>query len=259
MARTILIGDLHGCYEEAVELLDKLKVCADDHVIFVGDLVDRGPESGKCIDLAIRRERVQKKPAAILGNHEEKHLDYDDDVARLGRPPSNLPPTHQKTRDQLFQHHYEYLRRLPLYLRIPEHNAVAVHAGVFPGRTIEGQKAKHLLHIQMIRPYDFDQSGNMTINERSCWASRIPEKEQGWKFWHHFWDGPERVIFGHSVLDKPLMHPKAVGIDGGCCFGLELWALVLPDWEIVKVRSRMPIVRPLNNKLYLIDGDVATY
>lgn len=244
-----MIGDLHGCYDEAVHLLEKCKVTAADHVIFVGDLVDRGPDSGKCVDLAIRREKIQEKPAAILGNHEEKHLDYEDIVSRLGRPPHQMPPTHVATRMQLTKEHYEYMRRMPLYLRIPEHNVVAVHAGVFPGRTIEKQDPRHLLHIQMINPQTSD---------KSMWASRVPPNEKGWEFWHRFWDGPERIVFGHSVLDRPLIRDKAVGIDGGACFGMELWAFILPTNEIVSVpgskargnKNRSPII---------IDGNVGTY
>ena len=42
-ARTIVIGDLHGCYDEAIELLTKVGATSSDRVIFAGDLVDRGP------------------------------------------------------------------------------------------------------------------------------------------------------------------------------------------------------------------------
>ena len=50
MSRTIVIGDLHGCYDEALELLDKVGATSSDRIIFTGDLVDRGP---KRRDLAV--------------------------------------------------------------------------------------------------------------------------------------------------------------------------------------------------------------
>jgi hypothetical protein len=62
-----VIGDLHGCQDEALELLDSLAVTVNDRVIFAGDLVDRGPKRRECVELAMRHSR-------ILGNHEEKHL-----------------------------------------------------------------------------------------------------------------------------------------------------------------------------------------
>jgi hypothetical protein len=227
MGRTIIIGDPHGCLRELEELLDKCDARPEDHVILVGDLVDRGPDSAGCVDLALRLEARQGKPACILGNHEERHLFYDDIELRKGSVRVDIP-THVETRKQLKRHHYDYFRRMPLFIRLPEHNAVVVHAGVFPGRPIEKQSARHLLHIQSIRPPE----------EKSMWLSRVPPGEVGWRFWHHFWDGPERVIFGHSVLNKPLITDRVVGIDGGCCFGREMWAFILPDNQLVSVSGR---------------------
>src|SRR5262245_42621663 len=62
MSRVIVIGDLHGCYDEAIELLDRVAACASDRVVFAGDLVDRGPKRRECVELAMRHE-------SILGNH----------------------------------------------------------------------------------------------------------------------------------------------------------------------------------------------
>jgi hypothetical protein len=251
MKRTILIGDLHGCLEEAKELLDKCEATAQDWVIFLGDLVDRGPDSAGCVDLAMKLQARQGRPSCIMGNHEEKMLDYEDIQARLGRLPSNMNPGHQATRDQLRPEHYEYMRQMPLYLRLPEHNAVAVHAGAYPGRAIEQQTRRHLLHIQSICPPE----------EKSLWPSRVPAAERGkWRFWSTLWDGPERVFFGHSVLDQPLVTDKVVGLDGGACFGRELWAYVLPEERLVRVRgraSRNDVNR--GRELIMVHGNVGSY
>lgn len=238
--RTIIIGDLHGCYNETIELLDKVQATSSDRIIFLGDLVDRGPNSAGCVDLAMRYE-------SILGNHEEKHLQYQDLEKKNGSVIVKKD-THIETRRQLRPEHYDYLRSLPLYIKLPEYNAVCVHAGVFPNRSIEEQKSSHLLHIQMI---------NSAFGEKSLWASKIPKHQEGWTFWANLWDGPERIIFGHSVLNKPYITNKAIGLDGGACFGLELWGLVLPDWEIVKVKSHINVSR--SNKVFLIYNDVGTY
>lgn len=264
--RTIIFGDLHGCHKEAMEIFDLVKVRAEDHVIFLGDLVDRGPDSGKCVDLALHREMVQGKPACILGNHEEKHLFYRDIEEQRGHVSVSIE-THVATRLQLKANHYDYFRRMPKFIRLPEYDAVCVHAGVWPGRPIEEQTDRHLLHIQAIRPYD--KWGNLIRGkdaERSLWSSKVPAGEEGWSFWTNFWKGPERVIFGHSVLNKPLITDKVVGLDGGGCFGLELWALVLPEWEIVRVKGRgahdpgdLAKRGNRDRKLHLIHGDVGTY
>lgn len=67
---------------------------------------------------------------------------------------------------------------------------------------------------------------------------RESKAPQGFSFWTNFWHGPERLIFGHSVLDRPLVTEWAVGVDTGAVFGRGLTALVLPDWELVSVPTR---------------------
>ncbi len=211
-SRTIVIGDLHGCHDEAVELLDRLAVTSSDRVIFAGDLVDRGPRRRECVELAMTHE-------CILGNHEEKHLQ------QRRKPVDQLIPDHAATRRVLDDSHFAYLSKLPLSIRLPEANAVVVHAGVLPGIPIEKQLPHTLLHAQCVQP----------PQTKSFWPSKAPA---GWTFWTNHWNGPERVIFGHSVLDKPLVSEWAVGIDTGCVHGRELTAVVLPEWKLVSVPAR---------------------
>ena len=224
--RTLVTGDLQGCADETLTLLNVCNAGPNDRVIFAGDLIDRGPDSAGCLAIARELEQRQNAPAAILGNHEARHLQYRD-VEASGRVPVVNAPSHVETRRQLKDIDYAYMRSMPLYIRLPEYNAVVVHAGVFPGVPIEEQDRRHLLHIQMIDP----------PNPKSFWPSRVPPGGKH-KFWTHFWRGPERVIFGHSVFDRPLITDHAWGIDGGCCFGRKLHALILPEWTIVSIPSR---------------------
>lgn len=240
--RTIFIGDLHGCFNEAQQLMNKLQLTSRDRVLFLGDYVDRGPNSAGCVDLVRHREQVQGTCAGILGNHEEKMLQYCQRAMELGHEPPNIPFTHVETRKQLHPEHYDWFRQLPMYVRLPQHNAVAVHAGVFPGRSIEEQTARTLLHVQMLKPYDAegrDLHKDGKRHDSSCWPSKVPAGEEHlWKFWTNFWDGSEFVVFGHSVLDKPLITDKVAGIDGGVPFGLALHALILPERRIVTVQAK---------------------
>lgn len=212
MRRTIVIGDLHGCHDEAVELLSRLAATSSDRVIFTGDLVDRGPKPRACVELAMRYE-------CVLGNHEEKHLQ------QRRRAAEKLSPDHLRTREALDDVHYDYFASLPKVIRLPEFGAAVVHAGAFPGVPLDAQTDHHLLHIQHINP----------PHPKSYWPSKAPA---GYAFWTNFWRGPERLIFGHSVLDRPLVTEWAVGVDTGAVFGRGLSALVLPDWELVTLPSR---------------------
>jgi serine/threonine protein phosphatase 1 len=70
MPRTIAIGDVHGCVTALTTLLDLIKPAMEDTIIFLGDVVDRGPASKDCVDriLALANECLV---ISILGNHEE--------------------------------------------------------------------------------------------------------------------------------------------------------------------------------------------
>jgi len=156
---------------------------------------------------------------AILGNHEEKHLQ------QRHRADERLHPDHLETRRVLEPEHYAWMAGLPHFLRLPEHNAIVVHAGLLPHLPVERQAPYHLLHAQCIRP----------PAAKSYWPSKAPD---GWTFWTHHWKGPERIIFGHTVFDAPLVTEYAVGIDTGCVYGRSLTAVVLPTWELVSFRAR---------------------
>ncbi len=234
MPRTIIIGDLHGCHREALDLLDALAVSASDRVIFTGDLVDRGPFPRECVELAMRYE-------CVLGNHEERHLQ------QRHRAAGRLSEDHLRTREALGEEHFAWLASLPRFLRVPEHGAAVVHAGCYPGRPLEAQLDQHLLHAQHLRP----PSG------KSWWPSKAPADA---RFWTHFWEGPERLVFGHTVVDQPLVTPLAVGIDTGAVHGGGLTAVVLPDWEVVSVPSRRAYRPPRADvALYELHGEVKSF
>lgn len=231
--KTFLIGDLHGCYDEARELLDRVGPAKGDRIIFLGDLVDRGPKPRECVELAMQFE-------CVLGNHEEKHLQ------QRRRAPEKLNPDHLRTREQLGDEHYAYFESLPFFIRLPEHDAAAVHAGVFPGRRIEEQTPYHLVHAQCLSP----------PREKSHWPSKAPADA---KFWTQLWTGPERIIFGHSVLDRPLVTEHAVGIDTGAVFGRQLTALELPGWRLHSVPAKRSHGSRGEVAQYVVHGDVRAF
>lgn len=71
--QTLVIGDIHGCYDEFQALLDKAGLTEGDAIISVGDCVDRGPDTPAVLRF------FQEKPNALLimGNHERKHVRAD--------------------------------------------------------------------------------------------------------------------------------------------------------------------------------------
>jgi Icc-related predicted phosphoesterase len=104
--RIIAIGDIHGCHQEFAELLARLELTKDDRLILVGDLINRGPDSCKVIDLA-----RQHRAISLLGNHELRLLTYRKDktpVADISRE------TDADTFQKLRAEDWAYLEAMPL-------------------------------------------------------------------------------------------------------------------------------------------------
>jgi len=97
MGRSIVIGDVHGCLNELKALVQKLDYRqGDDHIIFVGDLIDRGPYPVETVAYA-----MQLGAYTIRGNHEDNALRwllYEDRVAR--EPGFKNPMEHQAVRER---------------------------------------------------------------------------------------------------------------------------------------------------------------
>lgn len=72
MGRRIVIGDIHGCQNTLKSLLEnKIRVEKDDGLYFVGDYIDRGPDSKGVLDYLIKMREEGQKMVFIRGNHEE--------------------------------------------------------------------------------------------------------------------------------------------------------------------------------------------
>jgi hypothetical protein len=234
--RTILIGDVHGCLAELDELLEQVAYQkTKDRLIFVGDLVDRGPDSAGVV------KRVQELGAeCVLGNHEEKHLRWKrwEDKVKNGESPKNPMARFNEHKiaiqEGLSEGDFEWLINLPRTLRVGEHggrNYVAVHGGLEP-------------------KYTFDKQGKQVIRIRFCdkdsgyfkGSKYIGHQPDNTQYWSELWTGPESVFYGHAVWDTPRLddHGDHVcwGLDTGCCFGGTLTAALLePGGESVGFAS----------------------
>jgi hypothetical protein len=156
----------------------------------------------------------------VRGNHDAHVLGAR---ARGGTRPDGrkLKPEHQHVLDTLAPEDWAYLEALPLYLRFPELNVIAVHGGLVPGVPLEAQDP------------------NLLLNLRSITAEGAPSKriEHGVP-WASLWKGPETVIFGHDAMRGLQRYPHALGLDSGCVYGGKLNAWILPEGRLVSVPAR---------------------
>lgn len=249
MSRTVLIGDVHGCFQETCTLLEELApIRTSDRIIFLGDLIDRGPDSELVINL-VRRRGYE----CVLGNHESRMLGYIHTWENSGSPTSPdeidacvnfRSPEHRRTFLQLSEESVDWMKkRLHKYIVLPEHNAVAVHAGVVPGLPMVFQQESILLHGQMIPSLHesgpYHQYDWHTPTEWPSKIAKLPEAERvRWTFWTEVYKGPQHVFFGHTVIDGHAYQGEFVtGLDTGCCFGGSLSAAVLEEGQPMKIIS----------------------
>jgi predicted phosphodiesterase len=213
MPRTIAIGDVHGCADEFEELLRRLELKADDRVIQVGDLVNRGPDSHRVIELA-RKYQVE----AIIGNHELRLLS-----ARKKNKPSLLKEDDQATVEQLTENDWKYLEAMPKFLYDAQIDTVIVHGGFLPNKPWQTQGSDLITKIQVI-----DKKG------KAAKRSEAPDAAP----WADYWGGNPFVVYGHTPRPRVLERKGSIGIDTGCVYGGQLTAYIIEDKSLIQVLAR---------------------
>jgi hypothetical protein len=204
LARSIFIGDVHGCARELGELLDVVGPGVGDAVYFVGDLVARGPDTP-----GVLRLFRQVSARGVLGNHEARLLEIRDKRLAEG-PTSRMSPSHEALFSALRDDDWALLRGLPLHLEVPEHAVAVVHAGILPGTALNEQAAWTLTHVRSI-----DGAG-------------APSAEPGAESWANAYRGKPHIVFGHDARRGLQLHADATGLDTACVYGAALTAMVVP-------------------------------
>lgn len=144
--RRIVIGDVHGQYQALIKLLEALNLTDLDEVYFLGDLIDRGPDSSKVVTLVI-----DNNYNCLLGNHEDMLLTavgngklnrdnfhawlYSGGYATLESYKNNIP-----------QKHLDWFKQLPLYFDLGDF--WLVHAGIEPSLPISKQSSNQFCWIR---------------------------------------------------------------------------------------------------------------
>lgn len=213
MMRKFVIGDIHGNYKELIYLLKTVNPSfKQDKLIFLGDYIDRGPESYNVIKLLINlQENYGKEHISLLrGNHEQMALDnikYNRMDFQNG-----YDKTYKdfiKNKDNI-KNYIDFFNNLPFYQE--DESFIYVHGGVRPGVTMEKQDERDLLWIRE----EFFESSTTFIKP---------------------------VIFGHTPTFNihgtyaPLMRKDRIGIDTGLVYGGKLTALEIEDGKIKKIHN----------------------
>jgi len=206
------VGDIHGHLAKLEALLERLPLDAEtDELVFLGDYVDRGPDSKGVIERLLGLVRAGYKTSFLRGNHEQMLLDYvlrgqNRDLYLFNGGLTTLRGYAQPGQSPLLARppaeHLAFLTGLRFFLRRP--GTIFVHAGLRPDRPLEEQEERDLLWIR----------------------EEFFEPDRDW---------PERVVFGHTPFQEPFRKGRLFGLDTGAAYGGPLTCLILPEEEYLQV------------------------
>ncbi len=208
--RLLAVGDIHGCLGMLQRLMEKVAATADDQLIFLGDYIDRGPDSRGVVDFLLDLQEKFPRTVFLKGNHEQMLLDFlsgEDHLMFLlnggnatlesygsaERPVPVIPSTHLAFFDSLATHHVEG-------------DFVFVHAGLRPGVPLGEQDE-----------YDMRWIRGEFINSDFDWG--------------------KTVVFGHSPQPEVLRRDNMIGLDTGAVYGHFLTCCDLLTGELWQVSA----------------------
>lgn len=223
--RFIFIGDIHGCLDEFQELVRLADVRPEDQVICLGDFMDKGPDPVGCVRFA--RESGFR---SILGNHEEKHLKWRRNEARVRTEKdyvNKMRPFSAKVAAQnaaLSDDDVAWLKALPIMLE-PLPGFILVHGGLFPKLALKDQPTDKIIRARYV-----DANGEHMVSDFDS-PTPVPA---GGRHWATMYDGQHNVVYGHEAhslstvrQDRSPSGAICYGIDTGCVHGGHLTAMVV--------------------------------
>lgn len=196
-----VIGDVHGCFNELKSLIsDVINVSKDDLLLFVGDLIRKGPESEKVVKYVMQNSNIK----SVRGNNEEKLIsDYNIDMSCYNRPYNGSFNFDQEV--------IEYISGLPYVISVGSN--IVLHGGIKTHKNIEDNTRYDILHSRSPDGYDGDM-------------------------WYESYDGSRTIFFGHTVHDDILKTQNSVALDTGCVYGGELSCVRILDGKVYSVNSK---------------------
>ncbi len=211
LKNTFVIGDVHGCYNTLLKLVEKLPKNAN--LIFVGDLCDKGNFSKEVISFV-----VDNNHQCVKGNHEYFMQIYIKDALYKNDMSSKWATkrgwgggkTIQSYRNypKLLEKHLKWIEKLPLYLEIDKY--FITHGFGLPYYKRKNDKSSHSLFVNRIDDNTFMQD------------------------WEDFKTYKVMNIFGHCNFQEILRGKNYICIDTGCCYSNKLTAINLETLETIK-------------------------
>ena len=226
-----IVGDVHGCVDELEELLARLgwerdadgvhRHPGERRLIFLGDLVDRGPRIVDALRLAMAAVEVGRA-FCLPGNHDDKLR------RKLRGRAVQVRHGLETTLEQLaatspeFQARVaDFIERLPSHLVLDEGRLVVAHGGM--REALQGRDDPR------VRDFALYGETTGTLDEQG-----LPIRTD----WAASYGGAAIVVYGHTPVREPEWLNRTINIDTGCVYGGGLTALRYPELELVTVPAR---------------------
>lgn len=237
------IGDVHGCLTELRDLLAQLgyRVNGDQATpppgrtaIFVGDLVDRGPDSAGTLRLVMNMVR-SGAALAVPGNHDEKLKRALDGKAVKALHGLDLTLAQLDAAGEAFRTEVRaFLDGLVSHLVLDDGKIVVAHAGL--PEKYQGRSSGRVRSFALYGDVD-GSTDDLGLPLRRDWASE--------------YRGAAMVVYGHTPVARASWVNKTIDLDTGCVFGGRLTALRYPEMELLSVPAQAQYAvpaRPLSDE-----------
>jgi protein phosphatase len=225
-----IIGDVHGCYDELVELLSNLGYAPGTDgwrhpegrtLVFVGDLVDRGPKVPHVLKLVMEARRAGSA-ICVPGNHDIKLMrklrGRDVQVTHgMAESLAQLSSESEAFREEVAA----FIDSLVSHYVFDDGRLVVAHAGMKESMQGRGSGEVREFALYGETTGETDEFG---LPVRYNWAAD--------------YRGTAAVVYGHTPVPEPEWLNRTINIDTGCVFGGRLTALRYPEREIVSVPAR---------------------
>ncbi len=223
----LIVGDIHGCFDELKDLMDTNYIDNENTcVLFVGDLVNKGPKSPEVVEYVKRNGWY-----SVRGNHDEISMKEKICLKKGIEPAPKV-----KWVANLPEESLDWLLDLPYAIHVPSRMIIVAHAGLLPGTALENQTPDAFLHIRCVKWNGLDWE----------WIRKYLV-EDGYKLWGEVWSGPEHIYFGHDARRFFQKYKYATGLDTACVYGKELTAVYPLTGKIIQLNAHHNYKSDKNN------------
>lgn len=272
------IGDIQGCYDEFMQLLDKVDYQPDeDKLWLLGDLINRGPRNCEVLDFVIQEHETHGNITCVLGNHDLHFMAAARGKGKVGKSDTLSDLLENAKRDT----YVEFLRNQPLLQHDTATNTVIVHAGLPPQLSLTECLALSAEVERVLQSEQLDEFlSAMYGNEPDRWHPSLTGMErlrvitngftriryctakgklelthksdiqpEGYAPWFSFKriDDDQQelptIIFGHwAALCGETGFDRYIALDTGCVWGREMTALAVASGNQERRFARVPAV-----------------